>query len=279
MRRIRATGGFSVFEALIIVTVLANVAAVLYPVFFKAAENARSTTCQSNLKQIAVAFQMYVQDYGAYPCNTTCGGWCDMHTPLSAQVYGYINPGWITNSFEPTCSRGLLSKYNSNDNIWACPTDAMGASTAFPVCTNYAKLIADMQNGIYHRASSYIYRRALWYRYDNLQPGGIPSGFFVHPSRIVAFYELYPWHHYVHIAHFLNKNDPFDTTPGSEWADVDPSSMLNCLFLDGHVAMENWGTVFSPPGYPVDFGKSDGTGSVSGGTWSTDLFQHLYDVN
>jgi prepilin-type processing-associated H-X9-DG protein len=268
--------GFTLIDLMVIIFITANVAAVLYPVFSTSSENARKTTCQSNLKQIGIAVQMYVNDWHAYPCNTVLGGWFGMELPLgTGNMFGYVTPSWITNSFEPNCARGVLTPYNNNGGIWACPTDIAKPVNAYHVCTDYSKIVNDFPNGHYYRATSYIYRRALWIRYDTGVPGAIPAGFFAYPARLVAFYELYPWHHYVHIAKYVGKNDPFDTSPGSEWADVDPSSNLNCLFLDGHVAVESWGQVFTPPGYPPDFGHTD----VSGGTWSTQAFKDLYDVN
>jgi prepilin-type N-terminal cleavage/methylation domain-containing protein/prepilin-type processing-associated H-X9-DG protein len=60
--------GFTLIELLVAVAILAVLAAVLFPVFATVRERGRRTVCQSNLKQIALAMQQYVQDNGGvYP--------------------------------------------------------------------------------------------------------------------------------------------------------------------------------------------------------------------
>jgi prepilin-type N-terminal cleavage/methylation domain-containing protein/prepilin-type processing-associated H-X9-DG protein len=55
--------GFTLIELLVVIAIIAILAAILFPVFAKAREKARTASCQSNLKQMALAFQMYTQDY------------------------------------------------------------------------------------------------------------------------------------------------------------------------------------------------------------------------
>jgi prepilin-type N-terminal cleavage/methylation domain-containing protein/prepilin-type processing-associated H-X9-DG protein len=55
--------GFTLIELLIVISIIALLAAILFPVFSKARENARRASCQSNLKQIGLAIAQYVQDY------------------------------------------------------------------------------------------------------------------------------------------------------------------------------------------------------------------------
>lgn len=54
--------GFTLIELLVVVGILAVLAAVLFPVFQKVRENARRAACGSNLRQIGLAMQQYVQD-------------------------------------------------------------------------------------------------------------------------------------------------------------------------------------------------------------------------
>jgi prepilin-type N-terminal cleavage/methylation domain-containing protein len=55
--------GFTLIELLVVIAITAILAAILFPVFAKAREKAKQSTCQSNLKQIGLAMIQYAQDY------------------------------------------------------------------------------------------------------------------------------------------------------------------------------------------------------------------------
>ncbi len=60
--------GFTLIELLVVIAIIAILAAILFPVFAKAREKARQSTCASNLKQLGLAQMQYVQDYDeTYP--------------------------------------------------------------------------------------------------------------------------------------------------------------------------------------------------------------------
>jgi len=59
----RKQGGFTLIELLVVIAIIAILAAILFPVFAQAREKARSSSCLSNNKQIALAHSMYAQDY------------------------------------------------------------------------------------------------------------------------------------------------------------------------------------------------------------------------
>ena len=57
-----ARQGFTLIELLVVIAIIALLAAILFPVFARARENARRASCQSNLKQIALGIKQYMQD-------------------------------------------------------------------------------------------------------------------------------------------------------------------------------------------------------------------------
>ena len=91
--------GFTLIELLVVIAIIAILAAILFPVFARARENARRASCQSNLKQIGLGILQYTQDYDeAFPLsvvsvNAPVGtdpvGWADAIQPYlkSTQIY------------------------------------------------------------------------------------------------------------------------------------------------------------------------------------------------
>src|SRR3954468_5235423 len=85
------TRGFTLLELLVVIAIIAILAAILFPVFAKARESARRSTCLSNTRQLGTAILMYAQDYDeilAPPSVGTCQtadsfGWGDLIQPYA----------------------------------------------------------------------------------------------------------------------------------------------------------------------------------------------------
>ncbi len=100
---------FTLIELLVVIAIIAILAAILFPVFAKARQNAQKTTCSSNLKQFGNAFLMYADDYeGRFP---SPGG---AATYVSAWDH---DNGRTLNSY---IARGERKK-GADPAIWACP--------------------------------------------------------------------------------------------------------------------------------------------------------------
>jgi prepilin-type N-terminal cleavage/methylation domain-containing protein/prepilin-type processing-associated H-X9-DG protein len=115
----RQGSAFTLIELLVVIAILAVLAAILFPVFAKARERARQTTCLSNLKQLGLAFDMYTQDCDArLPCT-----WDNVegNGQWSGWMFYRDFPNVNTGDFDP--ARGALYPYVKNANLYRCPSD------------------------------------------------------------------------------------------------------------------------------------------------------------
>ncbi len=109
----RRSRGFTLIELLVVIAIIAILAAILFPVFARAREAARQSSCASNLRQLGTALQMYSQDYeGCYPLHLTL--------PPSYTV-GHYWFGLLANGVVDK-TQGMLYPYTRNHQIQLCPS-------------------------------------------------------------------------------------------------------------------------------------------------------------
>lgn len=111
----RSKAGFTLIELLIVVAILGILAAILFPVFARVRENARRSTCASNLKQIGLGIAQYAQDYDEVMVPAWMDGTC----------YSSANGGWGSRG---VCGTGnykwmdLIQPYVNSDGVFNCPS-------------------------------------------------------------------------------------------------------------------------------------------------------------
>lgn len=82
--------GFTLIELLVVIAVILILAAILFPVFARARENARRTACLNNIKQLALGLAMYVQDNDErFPVQYATSLWQNILQPYS-HSYGIM---------------------------------------------------------------------------------------------------------------------------------------------------------------------------------------------
>jgi len=106
----RCKRGFTLIELLVVIAIIAILAAILFPVFARAREKARQSSCLNNQKQIALAFHMYVQDYD----EGIPRYYFEVTHPANPE-YGQPN-GWIR-------ALDVLGPYIKNAQVRYCPSD------------------------------------------------------------------------------------------------------------------------------------------------------------
>ncbi len=96
MRLSRRTRGFTLIELLVVIAIITILAALLFPVFARAREKARTASCASNLRQIGLATSLYAEDAGGvYPPRFTVLGeiyWWDLADPYVRNINAWYCP-------------------------------------------------------------------------------------------------------------------------------------------------------------------------------------------
>ncbi|HCA46894.1 MAG TPA: hypothetical protein DEP45_05880 [Armatimonadetes bacterium] len=104
-----ARRGFTLIELLVVIAIIAILAAILFPVFARAREKAKQTSCLSNCKQMGLAVMMYVSDYDDnYPARQR-----PLAAPFTYNGYTHSSAILWYMAIEP---------YHKNVQVFNCPS-------------------------------------------------------------------------------------------------------------------------------------------------------------
>lgn len=234
--------GFTLVELLVVIAIIGLLAAILFPVFGRARENARRSVCLSNLKQIGLGLMQYVQDYDEY--------------------YPYGNFGCSTcTSSQGESWRLAIYSYVKSKQVFVCPSNPNNKSAArYDGTSPNAELQAmfpDLPSFRVSYAANAFFANSL----GTQPPLGGANGDPAHklsamasPSTLYLAGESLSIYDYVRV-------DQTATSAGSDqpWT-FGHMQTTNVLFADGHAKVMKWAqTCISPYSWRMDGGACNAT--------------------
>ena len=196
---------FTLIELLIVIAIIALLAAILFPVFNRARENARRASCQSNLKQIGLGIMQYTQDYDErYPMmySNTPGGTLAV-------------PSW----------RQTIQPYINSAQVFRCPSNTQNTTVDDAARDSYPAINRSYSGNI----------RVFSYRQTWSDPAPITLSFIAKPAQKIMVGErkdvtvvnaAFIWPDY---------NNSSKEAEVKSISFVGHLSTANYLFCDGHV--------------------------------------------
>ena len=135
------TRGFTLIELLVVIAIIAILAAILFPVFARAREKARQTSCLSNVKQMSLGVHMYIQDY-------------DETLPFALIYTATSAPRpWAGGSGTYLYWPDQIYPYVMNRQVFTCPSNAgdwigYGWNVYLGYCGNHPTRFTEIYTGV-----------------------------------------------------------------------------------------------------------------------------------
>ncbi|MFO7945408.1 MAG: DUF1559 domain-containing protein, partial [Armatimonadota bacterium] len=205
-----------------VIAIIAILAAILFPVFARAREKARQSSCLSNTKQIGLALMMYIQDFD----ETFPGFRWDMDGDGSSKRCH----GWYDS----------LKPYTKNEQIFICPSgkyEATYCRSGLPNAEGFFGRVMPCSYGVAQNSSAFVSgtggRHSPW----NYTPPGPILAAIDAPSETIAMFESTS--DYMGRVEFIGFNEDGSVIPMDERGRVGRihyrhNGQMNILYCDGH---------------------------------------------
>lgn len=235
---------FTLIELLVVIAVISILAAILFPVFARARENARRASCMSNLKQMALGVMMYTQDYDErYP-----------HAQISTTQLPPDGYFWFTGRwYWPQ----MIYPYTKNSEMFFCPSSSVTARDTAGRPTPYRNhyganaLILPTAGAIPSKSLASISSPSTTYLAMDMGAYALAPNEFVYPGVTTVRGVTSPANTYWYLpgtADLVGGTSPF-ASGANQKNDPDYQSGrhfngVNVAFADGHVKWLKAETVF-----------------------------------